>query len=479
MPFTIAIAGRPNVGKSTLFNRLVGKRLALVDDVPGVTRDRREGAAQLADLHFNVFDTAGLETAEPGSLAGRMTAQTERALGDADAVMFVIDARAGITTDDEIFAETIRKCGRPVILVANKCEGAAGMPGMLEAYKLGLGDPVPISAEHGDGITDLYDAIVGSSKDRSVFDAEFQNTVDFSIRTPDDGTDDDEDDLQTPIPSLPIQLAIVGRPNVGKSTLINRLIGEERLLTGPEAGITRDSIAIDWQWKGRDIRLSDTAGLRKKARISRKVERLSAADSMRTIRFAQVVVLVLDANDMLEKQDLTIARQVVEEGRALLIAANKWDAVEDKPKQLQLLRDRIEKSLPQARGIPVVTVSALRGDKLDRLLDAVLRTFDTWNKRVSTSKLNNWLAGITAEHPPPLAKGRRVKLRYMTQAKTRPPTFVVFTSIPEALPDSYMRYLSNRLREDFDLPGIPIRLHMRKGKNPYAPEDKKPRGKTR
>ncbi len=477
MTFTIAIAGRPNVGKSTLFNRLVGKRLALVDDMPGVTRDRREGAAQLADLHFNVFDTAGLETADPGSLAGRMTAQTERALGDADAVMFVVDARTGITTDDEVFAETIRKCGRPVILIANKCEGAAGVPGMLEAYKLGLGDPVPISAEHGEGISDLYDAIISTSKDRSVFDEAFRQTTDFSIWTPDEEIDGDEPDEA--LPALPIQLAIVGRPNVGKSTLINRLIGEDRLLTGPEAGITRDSIAIDWQWKGRDIRLTDTAGLRKKARVSQKVEKLSTADSMRTIRFAQVVVLVLDANDMLEKQDLTIARQVVEEGRALLIAANKWDAVEDKPKQLQLLRDRIEKSLPQARGIPVVTVSALRGEKLDRLLDAVLKTFDIWNKRVSTSKLNNWLAGITAEHPPPLARGRRVKLRYMTQAKTRPPTFVVFTSIPEALPESYMRYLSNRLREDFDLPGIPIRLHMRKGKNPYAPEEKRPRGKTR
>lgn len=477
MSFTIAITGRPNVGKSTLFNRLVGKRLALVDDVPGVTRDRREGAAQLADLHFTVFDTAGLETAEADSLAGRMTAQTERALGDADAVMFVIDARAGITTDDEVFAETIRKCGRPIILIANKCEGAAGMPGLLEAYKLGLGDPVPVSAEHGDGISDLYDAIVSSSPDRSVFDAPMD--INDAYQAWDLETETEEDEEPAPPPALPIQLAVVGRPNVGKSTLINRLIGEDRLLTGPEAGITRDSIAVDWQWKGREIRLADTAGLRKKARVSQKIEKLSAADSFRTIRFAQIVVLVLDANDMLEKQDLTIARQVVDEGRALVIAANKWDSIENKAEQLQLLRDRIEKSLPQARGVPVITLSALRGDKLDRLLDAVLRTFDIWNSRVSTSKLNNWLAGITAEHPPPLARGRRVKLRYMTQAKTRPPTFVVFTSIPEALPDSYMRYLTNRLREDFKLPGIPIRLHMRKGKNPYAPDDKRTRGRAR
>jgi len=477
MPFTIAIAGRPNVGKSTLFNRLVGKRLALVDDMPGVTRDRREGAAQLADLHFTVFDTAGLETAEADSLAGRMTAQTERALGDADAVMFVIDARAGITTDDEVFAETIRKCGRPVILIANKCEGAAGMPGMLEAYKLGLGEPVPLSAEHGEGISDLYDAIVATSTDRTVFDDPGMFSDGLERWDPDEEVDQEEHEKA--VAALPIQLAVVGRPNVGKSTLINRLIGEDRLLTGPEAGITRDSIAIDWQWRGREIRMSDTAGLRKKARVSQKVEKLSVADSFRTIRFAQVVVLVLDANDMLEKQDLTIARQVVEEGRALVLAANKWDSIENKPEQLQLLKDRIEKSLPQVRGIPVITVSALRGDKLDRLLDAVLKTFDIWNSRVSTSKLNNWLAGITAEHPPPLARGRRVKLRYMTQAKTRPPTFVVFTSIPEALPDSYMRYLSNKLREDFKLPGIPIRIHMRKGKNPYAPDEKKTRGKSR
>lgn len=476
MSFTFAIAGRPNVGKSTLFNRLVGKRLALVDDMPGVTRDRREGAAQLADLHFHVFDTAGLETAAADSLAGRMTAQTERALGEADAVMFVIDARSGLTTDDEIFADTIRRCGRPVILVANKCEGAAGAPGLLESYKLGLGEPVPISAEHGDGITDLYDAIVASSPDRSVFDEPFRDSDRFDTWSPEQ--DEDEETLEPP-PALPIQLAVVGRPNVGKSTLINRLIGEDRLLTGPEAGITRDSIVIDWQWKGREIRLSDTAGLRRKARVTQKVEKLSVADSLRTIRFAQVVILVLDSNDMLEKQDLTIARQVLEEGRALIIAANKWDSIPDKQAQLQILKDRIEKSLPQARGIPVVTVSALRGDKLDRLLDTVLRTFDTWNSRVSTSKLNNWLSGVTAEHPPPLARGRRVKLRYMTQAKTRPPTFVVFTSIPEALPESYMRYLTNRLREDFKLPGIPIRLHMRKGKNPYAPEDRKSRGKAR
>ncbi|MCG8355465.1 MAG: ribosome biogenesis GTPase Der [Kiloniellales bacterium] len=449
MPFTVAILGRPNVGKSTLFNRLVGRRLALVDDEPGVTRDRREGEARLYDLKFRVFDTAGLEEAFDDSLEARMRTQTERALSDSDLALLLIDARAGLTPLDEHFANWLRRAATPVVLVANKCEGGAGEPGLLEAYRLGLGDPVPFSAEHGLGLSDLHDAI----RDH--------------IAEPDEDVDPDSA-LSEEETGGPLQLAVVGRPNVGKSTLINRLIGEERLLTGPEAGITRDSIAVEWVHKGRKLRLIDTAGMRRRARVTAKLEKLSVADGLRALRFAHVVVLLVDADDPLEKQDLTIARMVVEEGRGLVIGVNKWDACADRQATLAKVRDRLARSLPQSKGVPVVTLSALQGRNLDRLLDAVFALYDVWNRRVPTSDLNRWLEAVTESHPPPVAQGRRVRLKYITQARTRPPTFAISCSRPDALPGSYLRYLENALREDFDLPGTPIRIHLKKGENPYA-----------
>ncbi|WP_420549988.1 ribosome biogenesis GTPase Der [Curvivirga sp.] len=473
MSFTVAIVGRPNVGKSTLFNRLVGKKLAIVDDQPGVTRDRREGDAKLIDLRFRVIDTAGLEEAFDNSLEGRMRRQTEQALGEADVALLLVDARAGLVPLDEHFAGFLRKHSTPVILVANKCEGKAGQPGLMESYGLGLGEPVPFSAEHGEGVSDLYEALLpyaeAHGEEYTPIEAELIEAA-SSISLTDEEGKDIEEEIVLDDPEKPIQLAIVGRPNVGKSTLVNRLLGEDRLLTGPEAGITRDSIAIDWEWKGRPIKLIDTAGLRRRGRITDKVEKLSAADTRRAIRFAQVVALVLDADDMLEKQDLTIARQVVEEGRALIIVANKWDAVKDKQEALDKLMDRVQFSMPQVRGIPIVTVSAKEGRNLPKMLKAVFDIYETWNRRVPTSRLNEWLFDMTERHPPPLSKGRRIKLRYMTQAKTRPPTFAAFVSIPEDLPDSYTRYLINGLREDFDLPGVPLRFYTRKGKNPYAPK---------
>ena len=442
MTLTVAIIGRPNVGKSTLFNRLVGKRLAFVDDTPGVTRDRREGIGRIGDLSFNVIDTAGLEEAFDDSLEARMRQQTELAIEDADVALLLIDARAGVTPLDAYFANWVRREGTPIVLVANKCEGTAGEQGFYDAYALGFGEPLAVSAEHGEGISDLF-AVLAS----------------YHGIDKEDSTEDED---------RPLQLAIVGRPNVGKSTLINRLLGEERLLTGPEAGITRDSIALDWAYKGRPLKLVDTAGLRRRARVFEKVERLSNADTMRTIRFAQVVVLLLDASDMLEKQDLTIARQTIDEGRALVVAANKWDIVADREVALKSVRDRLQTSLPQVRGVPLVTLSALNGNNLDRMLDAVISVYDIWNRRVETSKLNEWLRYMLEAHPPPLASGRRVRLRYMTQVKSRPPTFAIWTSRPDALPESYLRYLTNGLREDFGLNGIPIRFLLRKGRNPYV-----------
>ena len=445
MAFTVAIIGRPNVGKSTLFNRLVGRRTALVDDAPGVTRDRREGEGRIADLEFRVIDTAGLEEAAPATLAGRMRAQTERSLNLADVVLLLIDAREGVTEPDRHFGRWLRKSGKPVVLVANKAEGRAQLDALGEAYALGLGDPVPLSAQNGEGFAELY-----------------QRLRDFAPLPV------EEVPAKGETGERPLQLAIVGRPNVGKSTLVNRLVGEERLLTGPEPGITRDAIALDWEWRGRPIRLVDTAGLRRRARIEEQLERLAAADTLRTIRFADTVILLLDALEPLGRQDLTIANLVAEEGRALVLAANKWDAVSDKAATLRQLRERIAESLPQLQGVALVPVSGLRGSGLDTLMKAVLAADAVWNRRIPTPALNRWLGAMQERHPPPLVGARRLRLRYMTQVNTRPPTFALFASKPGELADSYRRFLVNALRQDFDLPGTPIRLMLRKGENPYA-----------
>jgi GTPase len=441
MSFAVAILGRPNVGKSTLFNRLVGRRLALVDDTPGVTRDRREGEGRIADLSFRVMDTAGLEEAAPASLTGRMQAQTERALRDADVALLVIDAREGVTGADRHFADWLRRSGKPVVLLANKAESRAGVPAIGEAYRLGLGDPVPVSAEHGEGLAELYERLAPFSRSSEIEPA---------------GS------------GRPLQLAIVGRPNVGKSTLVNRLIGEDRLLTGPEAGITRDSIAVDWIWRGHPLRLVDTAGLRRKPRVAGKLEQLSVGDALRSIRFAEAIILVVDALQGLERQDLTIARLVEDEGRTLVLALNKWDAVEEPAALAKHLRERISISLPQLYGVAAVPVSGLTGFGLDELMTAVWTAGETWNRRVATGDLNRWLEAVQQRHPPPLIAGRRLRLRYITQVNTRPPTFALFASKPGELPQSYRRYLVNALRRDFDLPGTPIRMMLRKGKNPYA-----------
>jgi GTP-binding protein len=459
MAFTVAIVGRPNVGKSTLFNRLVGKRLALVDDQPGVTRDRRFGAGHLGDLDFTIIDTAGLEDVFDQSLEARMREQTEEAIREADVALLLIDARAGITPLDEHFANRLRKTRTPILLIANKCESKAAEAGLNETFRLGLGAPIAISAEHGEGMGELYDALreVADRKEAQLEDVVIDPDAELEALP--------EDEAEAP---KVLQLAIVGRPNVGKSTLANALLGEERLLTGPEAGITRDAIAVDWAWKGTPIRLIDTAGLRRRARVVEKLERLSGADTDRAVRYAHVVVLVVDANDMLEKQDLTIARHVIEEGRALVIAANKWDAIEDKTEALKRLKERVEKSLPQVAGVPIVTLSARSGRNLDKLMQAVLRIYEEWNKRVPTAQLNRYLEAATVAHPPPLVRGRRIKLRYMTQIKTRPPTFTLFAAKADELPDAYARYLINGIRERFDLQGTPIRLQLRRTDNPFV-----------
>ena len=451
MTATVAIVGRPNVGKSTLFNRLTQRKLALVDDTPGVTRDWREGEARLGDLRFRVLDTAGLEEATRETLPARMSEQTERAIDGADAVLFLVDARAGVTPVDRHFAERLRRRGRPTVLVANKTESRAGAAGLLDAYALGLGEPIAISAEHGEGMAELYDAL--------------RPLIESSAVPP---VDEGADAAEAP---KPLQLAVVGRPNVGKSTLVNRLLGAERLLTGPEAGITRDAVAVEWHWRSKPVRLIDTAGLRRKAKIEEKLEKLSTADTLRAIRFAEVVVLVIDAEQMLERQDLGIARLVEEEGRALVLAVNKWDLAADKQKALGQLRDRLEVSLPQLQGLAAVTLSAKTGRGVERLMPAVFAAHEAWNRRIATPLLNRWLEAAQARHPPPLVSGRRLKLRYMTQANIRPPTFALFASKPGDLPESYRGYLVKRLREDFALPGVPIRMMLRKGKNPYAEKD--------
>jgi len=447
----IAIIGRPNVGKSTLFNRLSGKKLALVDNQPGVTRDRREADASLGGVKFRVIDTAGLEDVRDSSMEARMRRQTEQAVRDADVVLFVIDAREGVTALDQVVAHDLRRQKTPIILVANKAEGRAGITGIGEAYSLGFDAPVAISAEHGEGLGDLYDALAPYIEEPRVEGAEYK---------------EEEDDEGG---SGRIHVAIVGRPNAGKSTLLNALLGEERVLTAPEAGTTRDAIAVDFEHGGRALRLIDTAGMRRRARVSERVEQMAVDDALRAIRLAHVVILVLDAEAVLDKQDLTIARWVLEEGRALVIAINKWDAVKDRKASQQRLSDRLQTSLPQVVGIPTVTISALKGQKLDALLDAVLKIYDVWNRRVATGQLNRWLEAVLEGHQPPLAQGRSNKLRYITQVKARPPTFALFCSQPGELPDSYQRYLVNGLRGPFGLEGVPIRLLLRGGaKNPYS-----------
>jgi GTP-binding protein len=447
MSFTVAIIGRPNVGKSTLFNRLVGKRLALVDDRPGVTRDRREGRARLGDLDFTIIDTAGLEEAGAESLAGRMMAQTRMAIEQADAVFFLIDAKTGPVPEDRAFADLVRRSGKPAIVVANKAEGKGSGARVLEAYELGLGDPVGVSAEHGEGLVDLFEAL--------------REALPAVTGAP------EAEPEELPEAERPIRVAVVGRPNSGKSTLVNRLLGEDRLLTGPEAGLTRDTIAVDLAWRGRAFRLHDTAGLRRPPRVQEKLEKLSVADAINAIRFAEVVVLLMDAEHAFEEQDLRIADLVEREGRALVIGISKWDLHERRAGGIGRLHDEADERLPQVKGVPVVGVSGLTGEGIDRLMQAVTDIHEVWNRRVGTAELNRWLEEATSAHPPPAVSGRRIRLNYMTQAKARPPSFVLFCARAEAVPPAYKRYLVNALRESFDLPGTPIRLTLREKANPF------------
>ena len=467
MSAKVAIIGRPNVGKSTLFNRLVGRRLALVDDEPGVTRDRREGEARLADLVFTVVDTAGLEEGDPDTLAGRMRAQTEAALIDCDAVLFVIDARAGLTPVDRHFARSLRRAGKPIIVVANKAESASGRDGAYEAFSLGLGDPIALSAEHGEGMGELYDALARVLPPEARLDNDEESEPAPLVL----GDEEDGSELD---PTKPLRIAVLGRPNAGKSTLINRILGEDRLLTGPEPGITRDSIGLDAEWRGRKLKIFDTAGLRRKSRVIEKVEKLAVADALRAVRFAEVVVLLLDATIPFEKQDLTLADLVEQEGRALVIGLNKWDLVDNKSDKARELREEADRLLPQLRGTRVIPLSGLTGAHVDRLMEAIVSTDAVWNMRISTGRLNRWLAPIVDATPPPAVSGRRVKIRYITQPKARPPFFVLFGNAVESIPESYKRYLVNGLRQTFGLIGVPIRLSMRSGgANPYAPKKRK------
>ena len=468
MSALVAIVGRPNVGKSTLFNRLVGRKIALVDDTPGVTRDRREAEGRIGDLRFRILDTAGYEDRVDDSLEARMRQQTEIAIRDADVILFMIDARAVVTPLDERFAQVLRKAGKPVHLIANKAEGRAAEPGLMEAYSLGFGEAVALSAEHGTGLADLYAIISEAVEEETPVEPDVDAPPEADIDLPeDDGSTEDGPALRWN-PHRYLNVAIVGRPNAGKSTLVNTLVGEDRLLTGPEAGITRDSIMVPWEWKGRTINLVDTAGIRRKARVEGKLEKLAVGDALRSIQYAEVVVLLLDATIPFEKQDLALADLVEREGRAMVIAVNKWDLIEDKNAALAKLRQQCDELLPQVRGVPLVTISGLTGRNIDRLMDAIFTIERAWNTHISTAKLNRWLGATIEKHPPPAASGRRIKLRYMTQAKMRPPSFIIFASRAEAVPASYQRYLSNGLRETFGMDGTPIRLWLRGGKNPYA-----------
>ena len=447
----IAILGRPNVGKSTLFNRLIGRKIALVDDQPGVTRDRREGEGKIADISFKLYDTAGLDDAKKGTLEARMSAQSEEAARQADLIFFVIDARAGITPTDKEFAAKVRKLGKPVILIANKCEARAIFNSVAEAYSLGLGEPIAISAEHGEGLNELYDAI----EPYAAKDADEEEVA------------GEEGEIEDYDPKRPLKLAIIGQPNAGKSTLVNTMLNEDRMLTGPEAGITRDSISSDWEWKGRKIKLWDTAGIRRKSRVQSKIEKLAVNDALRAIRFAECVVVLLDATTEIERQDLALCDLVGREGRAVVLALNKWDAVEDKVKKLKQVESDLEDVLPEIRGVIVVTMSAKQGRGVDKLMAAVTLADKQWNARISTGKLNRWLEEVMQRNPPPAPSGRRIKIRYATQASSRPPMIAMFGNQLKKLPESYIRYLTNALRSDFDLKGTPIRFSLRGGKNPY------------
>lgn len=447
--FTLAIVGRPNVGKSTLYNRLTGTKFALVDDRPGVTRDRRYGEASIGPLHFRIIDTAGMEANRDSSaLESRMLEMTKAGIMEADVALMLVDGLAGITPEDEHFARWLRKTGKPVVLVINKAESKKAAPAVAEAYRLGLGDPVSISAVHGEGMAELYEAL-----------APFDQDSEFSVQ----GAEEENSTLQ---------LAIIGRPNAGKSTLMNALLKQERVLTGPEAGLTRDAIAVDWQWQGKPIKLVDTAGLRRQSKRTEKLEQMAALDSNRAIQYAHVAVLLLDATSPLDKQDLTLAQHVIEEGRALIIAVNKWDLVPAPDAWLATLNKMIEKQLPAVRGVPLITLSALKSKGIPKLMEAVFAVYETWNKRIPTGQLNRWLEGMMAAHPPPLAANKRpIRLKYMTQIKTRPPSFVIFATRKEKLPESYRRYLVHGLREAFEMPAVPIRLELRGSKNPYADEE--------
>ena len=445
MPLKVAIVGRPNVGKSTLFNRLAGRALAIVDDRPGVTRDRRYGTGRLGDLDLELIDTAGFEDVTDESLTARMQIQTEKAIEEAELCLFVIDAREGVTQLDHIFADALRRGGKPVLVLANKAEGKAGEAGALDAFALGFGDPIEISAAHGEGMSDLYAAVVQAAPE-----------------------EDEEDEADADEADKPIRIAVIGRPNAGKSTLVNRLIGEDRLLTGPEAGITRDAIPVDWEWDGKRVRLVDTAGMRRKAKVQEKLERLSVQDSLKSITFAEVVLLIMDAEHPFETQDLQIADLCEREGRALVYVLAKWDLIEEPQARLKALQEDVDRALPQLKGSPMVALSAETGRGLDRLMPAVLKVHKDWSAKVKTRDLNDWLKLAVQRHPPPAVQGRRIKPKYMAQTKSRPPTFVLFASRADQLPDAYRRYLVNGIRQSFDLPGVPIRLSVKSTANPYT-----------